>query len=70
VEASEQKYWKDIKEAAEGVIEEWENNNAELIQQYERDYLEAKLGKMSVKSVEEKKEEPEMRKVQSDIAEL
>lgn len=50
VDPSQEKYWKDIKEAAESVIEEWEQTNAELIKQYEREYLQAKLGKMSVKT--------------------
>lgn len=34
VETSEQKYWKDIREAAESVIQEWEETNAELIKQF------------------------------------
>ena len=28
VQASEQKYWKEIREAAESVIQEWEETNA------------------------------------------
>lgn len=28
VDPAEEKYWKDIKEAAESVIEEWEQTNA------------------------------------------
>jgi hypothetical protein len=45
VDPSEQKYWKDIKEAAESLIEEWEQKNAELIAQHERRYSEMKMGK-------------------------
>lgn len=46
VDPSEQKYWKDIKEAAESLIEEWEQKNAELIAEHERRYLEMKMGKI------------------------
>ena len=34
VDKNEEKYWKDIKEAGESVIEEWEDTNAELIRQF------------------------------------
>lgn len=46
VDPSEEKYWKDIKEAAESLIEEWEQKNAELIAEHERRYLEMKMGKV------------------------
>ena len=47
VQKNEEGYWKEIKSAAEGMIQEWESNNAELIRDYEKEYLERKLGKMS-----------------------
>lgn len=34
VNKNEENYWKDIKEAGESVIQEWEDTNAELIRQY------------------------------------
>ena len=49
VNKDQEKYWKDIKEAGENVIQEWEETHAEVIRQCQRDYLEAKLGKMSMK---------------------
>jgi hypothetical protein len=56
VDASEEKYWKDIKEAAESLIEEWEEKNVEIIREHERKYLERKLGKVGEKDKPEQRE--------------
>lgn len=45
VDVSVQIYWNDIKQAGESVINEWEQNNAQLIKQYEREYLQSKFSK-------------------------
>lgn len=45
VNSSEEKYWIDLKAAGESVIQEWEEKNAELIQQHEKAYLDSKMHK-------------------------
>lgn len=49
VEKHEQAYWKEIKQAAEMMIQEWEVKNCQLIQEQEKQYLENKLGRIAVK---------------------
>jgi hypothetical protein len=67
VEPAHQKYWKDIKEAAESLIEEWEQKNAELIAEHERKYLEMKLGKAH--SNDREKPEPRQEEVGAEEVE-
>lgn len=47
VKATEQQYWEELKDAAEVMIQEWEDKNAELIKKEEEKYLELKMGKIN-----------------------
>ena len=46
VDAAQEKDWKMLREAAESMVREWEDKNAELIQKHEQQYLEKKLGRI------------------------
>ncbi len=46
VKENEKAYWKEIKSAAQKLVEQWEAKNEELVKKEEMKYLERKLGMM------------------------